>query len=221
MPNNHNKGNSTSIVLDFVDPLFAVVISISFIGVMTKPWFTQYPSEWQASYVFNIVTLFLGYSTVVLSWVGYHRSIRSKPIKLDTMPGFWRFVFDIVLLFLYWLILVKFENFWLVLMLLAIIYGVFVIWDVFKWREYKDVMELESHRRRGVSTLWAILFAALFMIYWRVSCADELPNVKDWSFLALAYVATISYRLNKEHFRSRVWNVCLDLLSFRLPKKDK
>lgn len=161
---------------------------------------------------FDIAALFLGYTTVVLSWIGYHQSIREKPIRMDTRAGFFRFIIDIGLLACYWLLLVKFENFWFVLLMLLVIYWVFVLWGRLKWEEYKSEDTPQYCRRRGVSTFWAIFFTAIFMVYWFA------PNPYDLMFLIAAYIGTILYRLHKGYLRPQT---ILDVLAFTRPERKE
>lgn len=216
MVTGQNNGNSKGIAIDFIDPLFAVVISVSFFEVMTRQWFTPNSINDLLSSAFDIFVLLLGYLTVVLSWVGYHRSIRGKPIRIKTLPGFWRFILDIVLLFCYWLLLVKFESFGFVLLILALIYWLYVFWDQLKWREhkkdYKPEERLTACRRRGVSTFWAIILTLVFVVNWL------LPNTYDCLFLIMAYIAIILYRFHKNYLRPAL---VLDCLAFGQPETEK
>ena len=217
MPSGQSQDSGSGIAIDFIDPLFAVVISISFVEVMKRPWFEPGSGSFQVSFAFDITSLGLGYLTVVLSWVGYHLSIRSKPILVETLPGFFRFILDVILLACYWLLLVKFENFLFVLLMLLVVNLVFVFWDQLKWREYARTDTVETRRRRGVTMFWAILFTALFLFYWGLGFSSDSLTVADWVFVALAYIATILYRLHKGHLYpgSR-----LDLLAFHTPGKE-
>jgi len=210
MATGQNNDNSKKIAIDFIDPLCAVVISISFFEVMERQWFTFSSINDLFSSAFDIFVLLLGYLTVVLSWVGYHRSIRTKRILIETRPGLLRFIFDILLLFCYWILLVKFESFGFVLLMLFVIYWVFVIWDQLKWWEYKKSDNSESRRRRGVSTLWALVFTVVFVLYWL------MPNACDCIFLILAFIATVLYRVHKNHLSPAL---ILDLLAFSKPER--
>lgn len=234
-----NNGQSSKIAIDFIDPLFAVVISISFTQVMlVKPSWLDSPGVLitEANERFILLTLLIGYVTIVLSWVGYHKSIRSKPIKIDTTPGFFRFIFDIVLLAGYWLLLVKFEVFGHVLVMLMLIHWTFVIWDQLKWWEYNaednekiDKAKSEadkrkakegkrrSQRRRGISTFWAIVFTVLWLVYWILGFHDGSLDLYDWAFLVAASIFTGLYRLHKRWQRP---GRLLDLLAFQLPEKE-
>jgi hypothetical protein len=87
------------IAIDFIDPLFAVVLDISFTQIHDQPWFRDWHLVLREPYPFLIVTLFLGYLTVVLSWVGYHQSVKKCQINVYKKAGRCRFYLDIMLLF--------------------------------------------------------------------------------------------------------------------------
>ncbi len=161
---------------------------------------------------FDLGALALGYLTVVLSWVGYHQSIIDKPIVLSERPGFLRFIVDVILLGLYWLLLVEFQSFVLQLLVLVYVYFFFVIWDTLKWREHKLVETPDSRRRRGVTTLWFAIFAVLFTVYNSFRPAPTIGHDwLDWSFLITSLLCTVLYRKHKSHLRpARL----LDVLAF-------
>src|SRR2546427_811692 len=76
---------------------------------------------------FHLAGLVLGYVTIILSWVFYHRSIIRNPIRVENRDGFLRFLFDIMLLVLYWLLLVEFDSVVFQLELVLLIFLVFTI----------------------------------------------------------------------------------------------
>lgn len=195
---NRMAGQSSQdrMALDFIDPLFAVVVSIGLVTVMAQPWFEGRGSLTMA-FAFDIGVLVLGGSTVILSWVGYHKSISTKPIRLETTPGFWRFIGDILLLLLYWLLLVKFQNFWFVLLTLVMIHIVFIGWDWLKKLEWDKNENDDAKLRRGVTVFWTLVYMVLFLVYWQGSWNDGQVTFADWFLLGLAGLATGLYRVHK------------------------
>jgi len=217
MPASQRNGASHRIAIDFIDPLFAVVISISFVEGMQRPWFKAPSTAILADSAFDMVVLLLGYSTVVLSWVGYHLSIRGSPTRIEILPGFLRFIFDTVLLGCYWLLLVKFESFLFILIMLVIIHWVFVVWDQLKWWEYNDQDTTGSRRRRGVSVFWAIIFTILLLIYWKIETGSASSDTVNWVFVGLGHFSTIIYRVHKNY----LWpGAILDILAFHAPIRE-
>src|SRR5262245_4795259 len=123
------------LVLDFIDPLFAIAIHISLVeGVMRTHWYLAWHQgrvdlpQLTRSDVFNLFVLLLGYLFVFTSWVGYHRSVKNKPIKDETGAGYVRFIIDVVLLIVYAVMLAAFEHFVLVLTLIVISFLLFIFW---------------------------------------------------------------------------------------------
>jgi hypothetical protein len=122
--------------IDFIDPLFAVAIHIGIVeGLMKEHWlehehrgFPNGPEQYA-----NLLLFIAGISTIVGSWVGYHRSIQSREIRSDA-----RFLLDIVLLGLYIFLLLYFRDPLGMATLMASIYVVYIGWDYFKTVEYAD-----------------------------------------------------------------------------------
>ena len=185
------------IAFDFIDPLFAIVIHISFVeGIMKQDWFDD-PSLIVESWphAFELFVLGLAYVFVILSWVGYHISIIHYPLKPDTLPGLLRFGIDVLLLFLYWLLLLKFEQPQFEVLLLAVIFVLFIPWDILKRFEWP---ERDNPKRRGVTILWAGLFVVLALIYWFGFSRDADLRSVDWIVVAVAAVMVVGYRIHKE-----------------------
>src|SRR5262245_4102359 len=95
-PTVFSQTKERSFLIDFIDPLFAVVIHIGFVeGLSHQKWLhaRSIPSsteDWA-----NLLLFVAGFLTIVLSWVGYHKSIKKRPIEGDM-----RFILDVVLLVL-------------------------------------------------------------------------------------------------------------------------
>ncbi len=174
--------------IDFIDPLFAVVLHISFTHVvMEQPWFQDLWVLLSRDALFGFLSLFLGYALIVQSWVGYHQSIAEKPIR-----GRGRFFIDIFLLTAYLLLLLKFQDFNLALVLLTLIFFLFVLWDKFKTREYGE--EAEAKLRRKVTMFWFYCYLGLYL-------ANLAMPSWEWVFLVLAICGVWAYRSHK----GRLW----------------
>ena len=203
------------IVINFIDPLFSVVLSASFGQIYLDYWFKDFSNIWNEQTLFLVLTLMLGYLTVILSWVGYHQSIKSTPIKIETAAGRWRFGLDVVLLISYFVLLVSYGNFRRVLGIIVVIYLLFFLWDQMKRHELLDSHRRElvdSARRRGVTVFWLIVFLAITILYIVVAYRPSAPHdCRDWAFLVAAMASTILYRFHKKH----LWyKPCLDILGF-------
>lgn len=197
-------GSDSRTAIDFIDPLFAVVLNVSFAQIYLEPWFRDFRRILAEPYLFYCSTLVLGYLTVILSWVGYHRSIRTKWIDVETRPGRRRFFYDILLLIAYFVLLVSYDNFRRELVVLAVINLLFVIWDYYKQQEWPEAAEpdrdkrLNSAARRGISVFWFVVFSLMASTYF--FCPPTVRFcTEDWVMLALAILFTLLYRLHKEH----------------------
>lgn len=176
-------------LLDFIDPLFAVVLSLSFGQILVADsWIWDLSKGVQE---FEFWVLMLGYLFVVLSWIGYHKSLRTAPLRANTLPGIFRFVVDVVLLILYFLLLISFRDFERVLRFIVVILVFFVVWDVLKALEYPPHGNVGSILRRGVTVFWLIVFFLMCI-------ARSYFALPDLYFLLLAYLGTILYRIHKE-----------------------
>jgi hypothetical protein len=200
-----------SIVIDFIDPLFAVVLHISFVEIKDQNWFADFRLLSSDQYLFHICTLGLAYLTIITSWVGYHRSIKKVGISVRNPWGYWRFWVDITLLIAYFVLAVSFNNFRRELIVLVVVYFLFFIWDQLKKKERPEIEE-ERTLRRGVTVVWLFVFLILAAFY-----SFRPPAIryecKDWLILSAASLATILYRVHKE----RLWWKPL-LLALAIPK---
>lgn len=186
--------------VDFIDPLFAVALSLNFEEIKNAPWFSDWSLILRSPHIFEFLTLCLCWLTVILSWVGYHISIKTNPIRLRRFSGWCRFMLDVLLLITYSFLLIKFADFERVLKLLAIIFGFFMLWDVFKKiehpkREYSDGAAWNrATAQRGVTVLWFAFFLLLAVFCARFRAREAY---EDWLCLLAAWFGTVLYRLHK------------------------
>lgn len=195
---NGKKDAGGRLVLDFIDPLFAVVVHVSLVEGLAKTkwydswhkadsvWPTWDPTDW-----FNGGVFLLVYFIVVTSWIGYHKSVANSPIRLTTLPGNLRFALDILLLICYCAMAARFENFTFVLWTIVVVFVLFVLWDQAKRLEYPDRDRGDTARRRGVTIVWAIAYALVAVLgTW---CWPRSPWI-----LLVAVVFSIAYRWHKK-----------------------
>ena len=191
------EDDQDKIVIDFIDPLFAIVLHISFVEIMTKTWFADFRLALHAPYNFDVTTLALAYVTIILSWIGYHRSIKKNPIRLEHVSGQCRFFLDISLLIAYFVLVVSFENFRRVLWLFVVIYCLFFLWDQFKRAERPESNQ-EASARRGVTVFWLITSLAVALFY-HFDPPTVSHECEDWIILLALILSTWLYRWHKEH----------------------
>lgn len=187
---------SRAFVVDFIDPLFAVAVHIGFThGLMNEKWLQEW--RWPVAGE-NFGTFFLGFLTLLTSWVGYHQSIRKKPVG-----SYARFVIDVVLVLLYAVLLVKYNDFRAVLLILVWIYWLFFVWDLFKVREYRALYDegglLRRYHRELVTLVWAIVFTGIWVFN-----ETRWFGIGATTLYWFALVSTLLYRLNKTKYFSEI-----------------
>jgi hypothetical protein len=134
---------------DLIRRLFAVAISVGAATTIAKmDWVDagHWPclAEWQ-----QIFILVAAMTATVLSWDGYLLSIADRPLT-----NFWRFAIDIVLVFIYMVLLMtsKLLVWWLFLH--AFVYALYAVWDllsIFDWKsKYYTESNSSSQTVRGV-----------------------------------------------------------------------
>ena len=190
-----DNGNGR-IAIDFIDPLFAVVLSVSFAQIFSQQWFQDWRLILHEPTIFYIMTLFLAYLTVILSWVGYHRSVNRCPIMVNSFAGRARFYLDILLLISYFILLVSYENFRREINVVAIVFLLYWAWDQFKRIEWTE-RDVDSTARRGVTVFWLIFFAFLAFAY-QVHPPAKARGCEDWLIALSAITGTILYRWHKK-----------------------
>lgn len=199
------NGKQDTIVIDFIDPLFAVVLHISFVEVMLKPWFSDFRLIFQEPSLFQVGTLLLAYITIVNSWIGYHQSIKTSPIDVRQFWGRCRFLLDIVLVIFYFVLVTSYENFQRELWVLVVIFLIFVLWDQCKRAEKNDTSE-DSSARRGVTVVWFfvfLFFLGLERVVFKVPCLVVLRSWVEQFILFAAIASSIVYRFHKGHLQPK------------------
>ncbi len=200
---------------DFIKRLFAVAISVGFATTLTKMKWVENGSwpadcEWE-----QLAILATGLIATVASWDGYLASIKAKPLN-----GYWRFVIDILLVFIYMFFLIssKQANFWLPI--LAFVFILYFIWDVLTVREHMGKYDLarpdlgDSYRakfsdvvriyvrgffnkpdtKRGpiITVSWTIFFAVLAVLNYLATARFQVFVACDFAIAGL-----ILYRCDK------------------------
>jgi hypothetical protein len=196
------NGGNNEIAIDFIDPLFAVALNVSFAQIFTEPWFLDRRLVLREPNIFYVATLFLAYLTVVLSWVGYHRSIKKCQISVESWSGRGRFYSDILLVFSYFVLLVSYKNFQRELRVLALIFLLYWGWDHLKRVECPETEENDVARRRdsvarrGVTVFW-MLFFLLLALFYQFHPPAKAQACEDWLVLITAILGTSLYRWHK------------------------
>ncbi|WP_102798903.1 hypothetical protein [Bowmanella denitrificans] len=143
----------------FIDPLFAIVIA----AAVNETFVTWCKSDSLVNIMPNNLTEFLivfaGYSNILLSWFGYHKSVAKKPIKSAA-----RFYITVVLLplYLFTIILYKMPVEYLTIVYFSI-FLLWTIWEVIKNNEYAKE-SCENGRDRALFRSYNIFIFLAFLI---------------------------------------------------------
>src|SRR5262249_7695758 len=118
---------------DFIDPLFAVILHIGFVHTVLADDLMHFAARRAAGKVTlcELANLLLGFTNILLSWHGYHRSILEHPIR-----GGIRFYMDVLCLVMYLYIVLYYQNLLAVLWLFVGQFVLFWLWDAAKAKEY-------------------------------------------------------------------------------------
>jgi hypothetical protein len=180
----------TAYAISLIDPLFAVAVHLGLShGIFLETWFLTGHMPRRAD-AFGLATFCLGMLTLVLAWIGYHRSVYRRPVR-----AFGRFVVDIGLVVLYAVLLVQYHHFTVCLFLLAMIYLLYAIWDILKAIEYRTEPSsapplLYRYGHETGSIMWFVIFASIYVLAGKTIIHPIVP-------LVLAFAATIVHRVNK------------------------
>jgi hypothetical protein len=165
--------------LQFIDLLFAVALDAGLSqGILQAEWLRDWRPPSGVEFL-HFWTFVLGLSTVAVSWVGYHQAVEYRPLQSAA-----RFGVDVCLLLLYILMLIKYSDLRAVVLILAVIYFLYLCWDVATAVEYRSGWT--KREWAGVAaTIWFTLVAAL---------SAWMPGGLA---LAIAFIGVILYRTAK------------------------
>lgn len=138
----------------FIDPLFAVIIAAGLSETIVIWVKTRDIPE---LYVF--LTVLTGYINILLSWFGYHKSIRKRPII-----GVARFIITVTLLPLYLLtiIICSPDMYQYNLLVYLFVFLLWFLWDCLKCYEYNEPMDFISKLFRIPNSIIYLLVSYVF-----------------------------------------------------------
>lgn len=181
---------------DLIKRLFAVAISVGAATTLYQMHWVQHGRAPCLSEYQQLLILIAAMAATVLSWDGYLYAIKTR-----TLRTFWRFAIDILLVFIYLLLLMtsRLLTWWLFIH--ALIYALYAIWDVltvYDWTEkyYDDAAQNEPRTvsgvylggitdrpgvRRGpiVTIAWGIYFAILCCINYLMLQSLNQPGLSS------------------------------------------
>jgi len=180
------KERSAEIYARITDTIFAVIMGLSF---REYYWLLAPPLP-----SFKLAILIFGYLVVVLSRVGYHKSISLKPYK-DSK----RFLVDLWILYMY--VVLAFaaggrDSPASVATVVCAQVGVFVgylLWDSLKKLEYPD-----SQSSRVLITIICLLIATVILVvfFQPIPVDQDIflgGSLHDWIFLGFEYAVMVFF----------------------------
>lgn len=168
----------TKVYVGIVDLIFAVIIGASLVelggAALSKGLFTSY-------------VLLVAYGTVVLSWTGYHVSLKDKPYKLP-----FRFWADLVILFFYLSLVTNYGSLPLELESYVLVFLGYSIWSGLKALEWSG-----ETRRFLIRLIYpAMMSLLLFLAAYAFIPENPVPlDYRPWSVVTAVVIIVVTYRL--------------------------
>ena len=171
-------------LVGFVDIVFGVIIGVSLVG------FFDDVREGVPLGSFGTCVLVVSYLSVVLSWVGYHQSIRERPHT--PVVGYIRFGVDLVILLGYLVLVYFFDRFGLILGTYAALFFLYLLWGVLKMWEHALWPE---QRTRYAWRLPSFAVTTGFAVAWHLGTRWYWPY-PPWEVppLAVVFACVVWYR---------------------------
>jgi hypothetical protein len=185
------QGDSSEIYVKFIDVLFAIVLGQSFVLLSSSSGLASWMTN-PSSHIWDMLNTVLNYSLIITSWVGYHDSVRTLPIR-----KIWRFIIDIILLFLYYLGFTYVSSFPRLSMVLVLVFMLYFLWNVARFFEYRNVEEYVSRYKLLNRTWEAFGFAVIFAFIAYISNSLPEPTIGGVMWAAVLLVFII--------YRKRFW----------------
>lgn len=166
---------------DFVRRIFAIIVSVGFAGaIAASPWVANERLP-QRSEIGPLLCLLSGLILVISSWEGYHRHSEKTDDRLSI------FVTDLILLFVYLPLLLLSDAPNLLLWLVAIVFGLYAVWDFQVFLYYKPV---RGRTQFFISSLWCAGFIAMTNVW------HSTPGAPLWAAYTVS-TAAILFRIPK------------------------
>ncbi len=163
--------------------VYAIIIASSYdvairLFIPIQNFWTSYDT------ILNGIALLFAYIIVISGWVGWTKSIQNKPHKI-TFFGNSRFVLDLFIGFWYFYLIQlaipeHFGEFNQVFVWVnPVIFGVYVVWDLVKFKEYNFKNQEKIIRtNRATKTIY------FFIIFMMISYAYTLVEVNEITIIA-------------------------------------
>jgi hypothetical protein len=136
---------------DLIRRLFAVAISVGFAATLARMTWVQNGTLPNAAELNQTLILATALLAAVLGWDGHLLAMTDKPLF-----GFWRFLINLALVFIYMFLLMASAHPECLLWTLAVIFVLYVVWDVLAMRERISSYDpsLAGVPRATVAQIW-------------------------------------------------------------------
>jgi len=184
-------------LLDLIDILFGVVVGLNFALIFNNNPIVSLPTFSEVMTLPNI-SLLVAYIAIILSWVGYHQMMEFNSFILNYW-GYIRFSNDILIVFVYSVLIYSIKNFTLFLTVFPIIFLLYAFGGIVRDKEY------------GCKVSWSkgsVLFAIAGFVILAIWLLIE-PLTSEYSFLNanpfawLLVFVTLAYNLYYRHERAK------------------
>jgi hypothetical protein len=170
---------------DLVRRMFAVAISVGFAATLAKMSWVQngaLPGPAELNQTLILITALLA---AVLGWESHLAAMTEKPLF-----GFWRFLVNLVLVFIYMFLLMASAHPECVLWTLAVIFLLYVVCDVLMMREQTagDGPALDGASRADAAQIWNV-YVGGFAGRPQVSPGPAITLAWTGYFVVLALIA--------------------------------
>ena len=159
--NNSNSSLQKERIIDsstgqFIDPLFAVIIAAGL-----SETFVLWVKNWAMPEFLVALIVLVGYINILLSWFGYHKSTKTRPIKSIA-----RFIITVSLLPLYLLTIIisKPDTYQYNLVIYLVIFILWCFWDCLKYYEYNEPVNVVARLIRVPNIIIYLLIFNVFIL---------------------------------------------------------
>lgn len=174
-------------LINLIDIIFGVVVAHSFMIIFVA---NQSNSKLQLN---SYLLLFLAYTAIVLSWMGYHKMMVYNFYKQNKY-GYLRFSLDILLVFLYAVLLYSYDNSIRFFSILPIIFFIYTIGGILRNKEYNNNVSWPKG-----SLMFTGLFTINFLIYYIWTHLKINYNIFLFNVICgLTFIYLIWYRWKRE-----------------------
>jgi len=178
-------------LVSLVDIVFGVVFGLSIPTVFGSNTTLTLPKDISEIINLSNVALFVAYLAIIFSWVGYHKAMEKYPFRIG-LGGTRRFFMDLVIVFLYAILIYSRVTMQLYLAVFTAIFFLYILWDLTLDREYGS--RIATPR---ITLKYLSLFLAIFLIYLYIDATNEMDGI----FLAVVFILNSGFRYEKGTWR--------------------